>query len=187
MSIASEIQALQQDKTDIATAISNKGVTVPSGSGFDSFAGLIASISKDKKMAYREMKISTVKQFLEFDNLDFVPKGCLFLCNDTPARINENNIQIEGKESWGVSMFVYIPIGYIGNENTVAKTYGVIKTSGTPAISARNTGVTQITVESSTQYSGKYKATIGQPDSGNRYYRFVGFDTSLVVQAVFFA
>ena len=44
MSIASEIQALQQDKSDIATAISNKGVTVPSGSGFDSFAGLINDI-----------------------------------------------------------------------------------------------------------------------------------------------
>lgn len=44
MSIASEIQALQQDKSDIATAIANKGVTVPSGSGFDSFAGLINDI-----------------------------------------------------------------------------------------------------------------------------------------------
>ena len=44
MSIASEIQALQQDKSDIATAISNKGVTVPSGSGFDSFASLINDI-----------------------------------------------------------------------------------------------------------------------------------------------
>lgn len=44
MSIASEIQALQTDKDNIATAISNKGVTVPSGSGFDSFAGLINDI-----------------------------------------------------------------------------------------------------------------------------------------------
>ena len=45
MSIASEIQRLQQDSADIASAIAAKGVTVPSGSGYDDYAGLISSIS----------------------------------------------------------------------------------------------------------------------------------------------
>ncbi len=44
MSIASQIEALNQDKEDIASAIEAKGVTVPSGSGFRSFAGLISNI-----------------------------------------------------------------------------------------------------------------------------------------------
>lgn len=44
MSIATQISALQQDKTDIATAITNKGGTVSSGDGFDDFAADIATI-----------------------------------------------------------------------------------------------------------------------------------------------
>jgi len=45
MSIASEIQRLQNDSSAIASAIATKGVTVPSGSGFDDYAGLIGQIS----------------------------------------------------------------------------------------------------------------------------------------------
>lgn len=44
MSIASEITRLQNDSDAIASAIEAKGVTVPSGSGFDDYATLIASI-----------------------------------------------------------------------------------------------------------------------------------------------
>lgn len=44
MSIASEISRLQSDSAAIKSAIQAKGVTVPSGSGFDDYASLIASI-----------------------------------------------------------------------------------------------------------------------------------------------
>ena len=44
MSIATQIQYLQQDKTDIANAITAKGGTVNSGDGFDDFANDIATI-----------------------------------------------------------------------------------------------------------------------------------------------
>jgi hypothetical protein len=44
MSIASEITRLQNDSAAIAAAIAAKGVTVPSGSGYDDYATLIASI-----------------------------------------------------------------------------------------------------------------------------------------------
>lgn len=46
MSIASEIKALQDDKTAIVTSISNKGVEVPEGSGFDDFSSLIDEIKQ---------------------------------------------------------------------------------------------------------------------------------------------
>lgn len=45
MSIASEIQRLQSDSSAIAAAITAKGVTVPSGSGYDDYATLIGQIS----------------------------------------------------------------------------------------------------------------------------------------------
>lgn len=45
MSIADQITRLQNDSTAIANAIAAKGVTVPSGSGYDDYATLIASIS----------------------------------------------------------------------------------------------------------------------------------------------
>lgn len=45
MSIASEIQRLQADSAAIAQAIEAKGVTVPSGSGYDDYASLIGQIS----------------------------------------------------------------------------------------------------------------------------------------------
>lgn len=44
MSIATEIQRLQTDSTAIANAIVAKGVTVPSGSGYDDYASLISAI-----------------------------------------------------------------------------------------------------------------------------------------------
>jgi hypothetical protein len=44
MSIVSEISRLQSDSSAIASAIEAKGVTVPSGSGYDDYASLIASI-----------------------------------------------------------------------------------------------------------------------------------------------
>lgn len=46
MSIASEITRLQGVKSDILTAISNKGVTVPAGSALDDCPGLIGDIGK---------------------------------------------------------------------------------------------------------------------------------------------
>ena len=45
MSIASEISRISQNVSDALTAISNKGVTVPSGSNSDDLATLIAQIS----------------------------------------------------------------------------------------------------------------------------------------------
>lgn len=45
MSIASEISRLQSAKADLKTAIEGKGVTVPSATTLDGYAGLVDSIS----------------------------------------------------------------------------------------------------------------------------------------------
>lgn len=45
MSVADEILRLQNDSAAIASAIAAKGVTVPSGSGYDDYATLIGQIS----------------------------------------------------------------------------------------------------------------------------------------------
>lgn len=45
MSVKSEIDRIAGAKSDIATAITNKGVTVPSGTKLDGMASLIDSIS----------------------------------------------------------------------------------------------------------------------------------------------
>lgn len=47
MSIATAISALKSASSDIASAIAAKGVSVPSGSGFDDYASLIVSIPQD--------------------------------------------------------------------------------------------------------------------------------------------
>lgn len=46
MSVADKIQALQNDSAAIASAIAAKGVTVPSGSGYDDYAALIGQIQQ---------------------------------------------------------------------------------------------------------------------------------------------
>lgn len=63
MSIASEITRLQGVKSDILTAIGDKGVTVPAGSALDDCPGLIASIpsgGNDDVIAIGEFTYETV-------------------------------------------------------------------------------------------------------------------------------
>ena len=58
MSIASEITRLQGVKSDILTAIADKGVTVPEGSALDDCPNLIASISSSEPQVpdtYKEL------------------------------------------------------------------------------------------------------------------------------------
>lgn len=55
MSIATAISALQSASSDIASAISAKGVTVPSGSGFDDYAGLIGQISGSEPFPFTKL------------------------------------------------------------------------------------------------------------------------------------
>lgn len=52
MSIANEITRLQQAKSDLATSITNKGVTVPSSATLDDYAALVDSIPAGSSSLY---------------------------------------------------------------------------------------------------------------------------------------
>lgn len=56
MSIATAISALQSASSDIASAITAKGVTVPSGSGYDDYATLIGQITGGGGSVYTEVE-----------------------------------------------------------------------------------------------------------------------------------
>lgn len=55
MSISTEIARLQQAKEDLATSITNKGVTVPAATTIDGYAALVDSISGGGVNMYDEM------------------------------------------------------------------------------------------------------------------------------------
>lgn len=69
MSIATEISRLQSDSLAIASAIAAKGVTVPSGSGFDDYATLIASIPSGGGASYIPV------EYIETDGTAYINTG----------------------------------------------------------------------------------------------------------------
>ena len=68
MSVASEITRLQNDSAAIASAIAAKGVTVPSGSGYDDYATLIGSITTTPSLQSKTATPSTSQQVITADN-----------------------------------------------------------------------------------------------------------------------
>jgi hypothetical protein len=59
MSIASELSRLQQAKSDLATSIENKGVTVPAATTLDGYAALVDSIPTGGSSISDEIKDNT--------------------------------------------------------------------------------------------------------------------------------
>ena len=86
--IAENLKMLQNDKLAIASAISNKGCTVPSGSGFNDFASLIESIPSGESFQtfYQKITQTSGVQYLSF-SVDFEPKIVVFICNWSPPRL----------------------------------------------------------------------------------------------------
>lgn len=112
MSIASEIQALQQDKSDIATAISNKGVTVPSGSGFDSFASLISSFPN---LYYTKISLTENTNSISFQT-NFEPKFIFFSCQYPWNSIKNYLDDVSGKEVRQIYYYYYCKENYLYND-----------------------------------------------------------------------
>lgn len=68
MSVADEILRLQNDSAAIASAIAAKGVTVPSGSGYDDYATLIGNITTTPSLQSKTATPSTSQQTITADN-----------------------------------------------------------------------------------------------------------------------
>ena len=74
MSIATAISALQVASSNIASAIAAKGVSVPSGSGFDDYASLIASIPQDGGGGGSPLPYTPL-EYIETDGTAYINSG----------------------------------------------------------------------------------------------------------------
>ena len=76
MSVQSEITRLTTAKSDISTAITNKGVTVPSGTKLDGMAALIDSISGGEDVIIKRVTFRPPANYLLSDNRCVVTHNC---------------------------------------------------------------------------------------------------------------
>ena len=76
MSVQSEITRLTTAKSDISTAITNKGVTVPSGTKLDGMAALIDSISGGEDVIIKQVTFQPSMNYLLSDNRSVVTHNC---------------------------------------------------------------------------------------------------------------
>lgn len=76
MSVQSEIDRIAGAKSDISTAITNKGVTVPSGTKLDGMAALIDSISGGEDVIIQRVTFSPPSNYLLSDNRCEVTHNC---------------------------------------------------------------------------------------------------------------
>ena len=76
MSVQSEITRLTTAKSDISTAITNKGVTVPSGTKLDGMAALIDSISGGEDVIIKQVTFHPLMNYLLGDNRCVVTHNC---------------------------------------------------------------------------------------------------------------
>ena len=111
--IAENLKMLQNDKLAIASAISNKGGTVPSGSGFNDFASLIELIPSGDNFQtfYQKITQTTEVQYLSF-SVDFEPKIVAFICNWSPPRLFKNFPEVASGETLNATQSaIYLKAG----------------------------------------------------------------------------
>ena len=106
--IATEIQALQQDKAAMISSLEGKGVVVPDGSGFDSFASLIDSINTKKvHFATRTLFEGSSSGWMTFENISFEPKALVFSCLQTVKNTVPHIPDVSGKSSYCLWSYHY--------------------------------------------------------------------------------
>ena len=76
MSVQSEIDRIAGAKSDISTAITNKGVTVPSGTKLDGMAALIDSISGGEDVIIKRVTFRPSANLLLSDNRCVINHNC---------------------------------------------------------------------------------------------------------------
>ena len=90
MSVQSEIDRIAGAKSDISTAITNKGVTVPSGAKLDEMAALIDSISGGEDVIIKQVTFKPSSNYLLSNdqclvthNCGKIPKAVFIFSNNT--------------------------------------------------------------------------------------------------------
>lgn len=119
MSIASEISRLQQAKSDLATSIANKGVTVPAATTIDGYAALVDQIQQGGGSLPYDVEI----EYLQFTGTQYINLG---FCQNT------RNIEIRIRMQWtgnNTSQFETF-LGYMTNASTLTPRGGLHKFQG---------------------------------------------------------
>ena len=94
MSIASEISRLMGDSLAIAQAIEAKGVTVPQGSGFDDYAGLIGQISGSEPFPFTKLS------YLQTNGANYIITPVTFSSSSSYVIQMKLNI-VSGSQNYG--------------------------------------------------------------------------------------
>lgn len=196
MSITTEItrlngikNSLQTDRTDITNALINRGVTVPSGSGFDNFASLIGSVPTGYKAQYIEEVFvqNHCRQYLEYE-LDFEPKAMLICVNEAYATLQPfiaddttltaTNKWIDRFISWYTKEFAPEQTSF----NLVTGFFYSASTDG--AITSRTSEISGFMTV--TQQGNRYNVKLGKKDTTNHGYRFCQSGKSTVPIQIMF-
>ena len=122
MSVRTQIDRIKAAKEDIATAITEKGVTVPSGTLIDGMAGLIAGISGTPEgltaVEYGEIVLAEDWMELTFQHgMGVVPRaGVLWLAsNDEVGEASIENIVVTCFANY--MDYGYVACGILGGDN----------------------------------------------------------------------
>lgn len=122
MSIASEITRLQTAKSDLATSITNKGVTVPAATTIDGYAALVDSIQTGGGGG-DTLPYDAEIEYLQFTGAQYINLG---YCQDA------RNIEIRIRMQWtgnNTSQFETF-FGYMTNASTLTPRGGLHKYQG---------------------------------------------------------
>ena len=149
MSVQSEITRLTTAKSDISTAITNKGVTVPSGTKLDGMAALIDSISGGEDVIIKQVTFNPSANYLLSDdkcvithNCGKIPKAVFIFSDNTSSS--------------------YVGYGYIfnfsgSNDTTNVSMYDSFGVSDSTYSVAFTTTTMKFTVDSNKRYKGGKK------------------------------
>ena len=130
MSIATAISALQSASADISSAITAKGVTVPSGSGFGDYASLIGQISGTPAFPFTKLS------YLQTNGTNYLLAPVKYSSQDV-ITINMRMNIVSGNANYGTGwnagggVFIY-------NSQNYGKLYGNGSSQLSPGISLNN-------------------------------------------------
>lgn len=166
---------LDNDLTSIADAIRNKSgdsgnLVFPTG-----FVSGIEGLDL-KAGEYKEIYLSSTTQLLEFDNLDFEPKGVVYINTNTMDNIYAHlppRPAISGKVSRGIKNAWLFDIRYL-ETMTQYNVSGFTRIDSDQNITSSTGGL--FTNKTQDAQTGKWKVTVQAPTQNQNPSYFVGWD-----------